>query len=181
MEKKVLTTFEVAKYCNVTMTTVVNWIKAGSLKAYKTKGGHRRIYLNDLLEFLNEYKMPVNIEKNILIVDDDEAIRTGLQKLLEREGYIVNTAADGFQAGILFELNKPTLVILDLVMPGLDGHAVCDYIKCKKETKHTKVIILTGFPSAENVEKAKKVGCDACLSKPIGNDELLREVNKLIS
>ena len=180
MEKKVLTTFEVAKYCNVTMTTVVNWIKAGSLKAYKTKGGHRRIYLNDLLEFLNEYKMPVNIEKSILIVDDDEAIRVGLQKVLQDEGYTVHVAADGFQAGIIFEMKKPTLVILDLVMPGLDGHAVCSYIKNKKDIKHTKVLILTGFLSSENIEKSRKAGADASLAKPVSNENLIQEVKRLI-
>jgi len=88
MSKSVYTTHDVAKYCHVTMTTVVNWIEEGSLKAYKTKGGHRRIKKNDLLEFLRDNNMPISLNQSILVVDDDASIRSGLKKLLEKNGYL---------------------------------------------------------------------------------------------
>lgn len=180
MNKNVFTTYEVANLCNVTMSTVVNWIKDGSLAAYKTKGGHRRIKKEDLVEFANKHNMPIFFNKRMLIVDDDQAIQTGLQRIFEAEGYEVDVASNGFDAGMLLENRKPSIVILDLVMPGLDGFAVCTQIRKNKELKNTKIIVLTGYPSKENIAKAKKAGADKCLAKPIEKESIVAAVRNLL-
>ena len=180
MVKDVFTTYEVAQYCKVTITTVVNWIKDGSLKAYKTKGGHRRIRRADFEEFLRSHNMPVSFQQKILIVDDDYSIQTGLRKLFEGEGYEVDVASNGFEAGILVKEVIPSVVILDLIMPEFDGFAVCELIKKHKELKYIKIIVLTGFPSQENITRAKKAGADKCLAKPIENESILEAVQELI-
>jgi len=180
MVKDVFTTYEIAQYCKVTITTVVNWIKDGSLKAYKTKGGHRRIKRNDFEVFLHKHNMPVSFQQKILIVDDDYSIQTGLRKLFEGEGYEVEVASNGFEAGILVKEFIPTVVILDLIMPEFDGFAVCKLIKKHKELKYIKIIVLTGFPSQENCENAKKAGADTFLAKPIENKLILETVKGLI-
>jgi excisionase family DNA binding protein len=180
MVKDVFTTYEVAQYCKVTITTVVNWIKDGSLVAYKTKGGHRRIKRADFEEFLHKHNMPVSFQQKILVVDDDYSIQSGLKKLFESEGYEVEVASNGFEAGIMVKDFYPSVVILDLIMPEFDGFAVCELIKKHKELKYIKVIVLTGFPSQENIAKAKKVGADKCFAKPIENNQILEAVSSMI-
>jgi len=180
MVKDVFTTYEVAQYCKVTITTVVNWIKDGSLAAYKTKGGHRRIKKSDFEEFLRQHNMPVSFQQKVLIVDDDYSIQTGLRKLFEGDNYEVEVASNGFEAGIMVKEFMPSVVMLDLIMPEFDGFAVCELIKKHKELKYIKVIVLTGFPSQENIARAKKAGADRCFAKPIENKEILEAVNSLI-
>lgn len=180
MVKPILTTYEAAKYSNVTMTTVVNWIKDGSLKAYKTKGGHRRIKTADLLDFLKKYDMPVFINQRILVVDDDVSIQTGLKKVFESHGYEVSIANNGFEAGVLIEMKRPALIVLDLVMPELDGFYVCEFIKKHDHLQDTKIIVLSGYPSQENIEKAKKSGADAFISKPAENRVIIEEARRLL-
>jgi len=180
MSKVVYTTHDVAKMCHVTMTTVVNWIEDGSLVAYKTKGGHRRVKKSDLTTFLKEHNMPLNLSQSVLVVDDDESIRIGLKKLLEKNGYKVNVAANGFEAGMLVEIMRPDLVVLDLVMAGFDGFWVCEKIKSHKALKSTKIIVLSGYPSKENWSNAKKAGANRCLAKPVENEVLLKEIESLL-
>ena len=178
--KEVLTTHEVAKICHVTMTTVVNWIEEGALTAYKTKGGHRRVKKDDLIRFLEEHNMPIALKTNILVVDDEESIRKGFKKLLEKEGYSVDSAGNGFEAGITIERNRPSLVIVDLVMPEFDGFWVCKHIRKLEGLKNMKIIAMTGFPSDANIKKAKQSGANICLAKPIDNKVLLKEIRRLI-
>ena len=180
MGKEIYTTHDVAKFCHVAMTTVVNWIEAGSLKAFKTKGGHRRVKRIDLMSFIKEHKMPISLSQNILVVDDDESIRVALKKMLEQGGYKVNVAANGFEAGMLIEIVRPDLVVLDLVMAGFDGFWVCEKIRSHQFLKSTKIIVLSGYPSKENWANAKKAGANRCLSKPIDGEKLLKEINNLL-
>lgn len=180
MVKEILTTHDVAKWCNIDRKTVVNWIEDGDLKAYRTKGGHRRVRRDDLFEFLMDHKMPVPSHKRILLVDDDEAVRTAFTELFEAQGFEVDTAAEGFEAGVLIQAKKPAIVILDLIMPGMDGFYVCEFIRKQKSLKHTRIIVLTGYPSRENFEKAKKSGANKCIGKPVDNETLLTEVQELI-
>ena len=180
MDKKILTTYEIARYCHVNISTVINWIGDGSLKAYRTKGGHRRVNKNNLIDFLTENGMPSYLHEGILIVDDETAIQEGLKELFENNGYKVDVAGNGFEAGILIEMKRPALLVLDLIMPGLDGFFVCNYVRKLKRLKHTKIIVLTGYPSKENIKKAKIAGANKVILKPVDNDAILNEVMKLI-
>ncbi len=180
MEKEILTSYDVAKYCQVDIKTVANWTADGSLKAYKTKGGHRRIKKDDFVKFLDKYNMPNSLNKKILIVDDDISIRLALKEFFESKEYIVDLADDGFKAGAIFEAKRPDVIILDIIMPGVNGIAACKYIREIEETRSTKIIMLTGYPSKENFRNAKEAGADKCLAKPVKNDALLKEVEKLV-
>ena len=179
MEKKIFTTHDIASLCHVDMKTVINWTKDGSLKAYKTKGGHRRIKKDDLIEFLNKYDMPISLKKSILIVDDDDSLRSALTEYFESKGYIVDETDDGFKAGVIFEAKRPDVVILDLVMPGIDGIKTCENIREIEGVKRTKIILLTGYASKENFKKAEESGADKCIAKPVESDVLFEEVEKL--
>ena len=82
-----------------------------------------------------------------------------------------------FEAGELMQKTKPDLILLDLMMPNIDGFTVCQHIKSNEDTKNINVITMTGYPSDENVERIKKAGAITCLAKPIS----LKDLNKVIS
>jgi excisionase family DNA binding protein len=185
---KVFTVSQACKYCNVSPKTIVNWVEAGYLKAYKTVGGHRRIKKEDLDAFMREHNMPIFEEafqegpKRILVVDDDRIVlETIVQSLEEDEyGYELISASDGFEAGVQLSHFKPDLVILDIMMPDINGYEVCKKIKANPDTKDTKIIVLSGYLDEENFRRMKEYGADCCFSKPLPLDRLKREVATIL-
>jgi len=187
-EKDVLTTFEAAKLCRVSYNTIKNWIKRDLLSAYRTAGGHLRIRGEDLRVFCREHGIPMDekaeaARRKVLIVDDEEAIRVAIQDALGDfpEKLDVFTASDGFEAGTIMEQMRPDIVILDLVMPGMDGFKVCQSIKRSPALGHVKIMVLTGFGSERNVGRATDLGADVCLSKPIDRKVLFDNIQKLLT
>lgn len=173
--KDTFTTFEISQFCNVFITTVANWIDEGKLPAYRTPGGHRRVMRKDLLDFLAKYEMPVpealleSNEKKILVVDDNpetvEMIKQALQK--QNPAYILRTADNGFEAGKQVAVFRPHIVILDVVLPGLDGLQVCQNIRKDPLTSGIHVIIITGHDEKSTREEFHHLGIDAYMEKPL--------------
>lgn len=116
----------------------------------------------------------------ILIVDDDKSVSVGLKEMLEERGFEIDTAKDGFEAGVLAIQKEPSLVILDLKMAGLDGFSTCRLFRENPLLKDVKILILTGYPSQVNKEKILKLGADRCVAKPVERKILLREINTLL-
>src|SRR5580698_7012149 len=124
MNKRTLTTYEIAEYCQVTPRTAIQWVNEGKLKAFRTPGNHSRVTIEDFVDFLNKYKMPVPKElaaslrsdkKRILIVDNDKGIVNSLKLFLTSQKiYEMEVAFDGFEAGEKFASFKPHLVLLDI-------------------------------------------------------------------
>jgi len=187
MNDRLLTTSEVANYCQVTNDGVVKWIKARKLKAYSTPGGHYRIRKSDFKEFLGRYGMPLDPEffseekKRILIVDDEPTILDVLtQALGDLATYQVTSARDGYEAGLKIGTFRPDLVILDVMMPQMNGIEVCKRIKANPDTETIKIVAITGHPEEGNLDKAYRSGADLCLIKPLQMDHLRREVSRLL-
>ena len=185
---EILTVSQAGKYCNVSPKTVINWIDAGHIKAYKTVGGHRRIKKEDLDKFLKERGMPLPEEprseerKKILVVDDDRIIVETIVQALEEDeyGYEMISAADGFEAGLQVSHFKPDLLILDIMMPDINGYEVCQKIKSNPETRDTKIIVLSAYLDDEAFKRMKEYGADACFSKPLPLEQLKFEVARLL-
>jgi len=118
-------------------------------------------------------------EKNrILVVDDEEALRTVLSTELSSEGYEVNTAADGSEAIELVKDNNYDLVLLDIKMPNVDGFEVLKYIKGGKPD--VKVIMLTGFADLKNAIESKRLGAEDFVSKPYDLVDLLTTIERVL-
>lgn len=185
---EILTVSQASKLCGVSLKTVTNWIEAGHIKAYKTVGGHRRIRKEDLYNFMAEHKIPLpqdektDNRRKILIVDDDRIIVETLVLGLEEDehGYEVISAGDGFEAGMQLNHFRPDLVILDIMMPDINGYEVCKKIKNNPESRHIKVIVLSAYLDEENFKKMKTFGADACFSKPLPLPQLKEEVARLL-
>jgi len=185
---EILTVSQASKYCRVSSKTIINWIDGGYIKAYKTVGGHRRIKKEDLDQFLKEKGMPLPDEakteerKKILVVDDDKIIvETIVQSLEEDEfGYEMISASDGFEAGLQVNHFKPDLLILDIMMPDINGYEVCQKVKSNPETKNTKIVVLSAYLDDDAFKQMKEYGADACFSKPLPLEQLKVEVAKLL-
>ncbi len=119
----------------------------------------------------------------ILIVDDELAMRTLLKEILEEfedKGVELLTANNGEVAIESIKAEKPELVILDLVMPGMNGFEVCNTLKNKFGMKDTYIMMLTTDGMEYNKQKAKDVGADIFLTKPFDPDELIKDVSKIL-
>src|SRR5579862_4822738 len=118
--------------------------------------------------------------ERILIVDDEMAARTALATLLRREGFEVRDASDGPSALAACATFRPDLILLDIVMPGMDGFEVCRRIKAAPETRLTPVVLITGLTATEDRIKGINAGADDFLCKPIDLNELLARCRSLL-
>lgn len=178
--KLYLTPSQVANLFMVTAAAVRLWAKKGELKALMTPGGHRRFLKTDMLEFARSRNLQLKeIKSNkqrVLIIDDDKQFSGYLLKLLGKysEQFDVYVANDCFDAGIKVAEFQPDIVLLDLMMPGLDGFQVCQRLMSSKYGKSIRVIAMTGYPTLENIEQILAAGAEACLCKPIDSERLLK-------
>lgn len=154
-KKKGYSTFEISKICGVYPTTVINWINQGKLKAYSTPGGHHRVTKDELIRFLREYNFPIPPEleekKKVFIVDDDEIFRETLYKAFSKKAdlFEIYQYCDGYEALIAVGKNKPDLMIVDILMPKMDGLTLIKKIKENKELSDIKIFVVSG----ENIEE----------------------------
>jgi two-component system, OmpR family, alkaline phosphatase synthesis response regulator PhoP len=116
----------------------------------------------------------------ILIVDDTETMRLYEHMLLSGQGYDLEMAENGVQALDKIKVFKPDLVLLDIMMPEMDGIECCRRIKSNNETKHTKVVIVTTKSEYGKVKEAFAAGCDDYVTKPINRTELLSKMSELL-
>lgn len=188
MPGKYFTTFEASRLLGVSLPTIVNWIKAGRLKAHKTPGGHRRIAREDLLHFLRVYEMPIPEELaeqearpfRVLAVDDDPDERDLLRAVLEGAGYVVEVAANGFEAGLLVGAFKPDAVVMDLMMPAMDGFSALVALRRREETADIPVIACTGLSDPASRQRVIAAGFDGHVVKPYEHEELLGMLARLL-
>lgn len=182
------TVYTASQYCNVSSKTIINWIDAGHIKAYRTVGGHRRIKREDLEHFMRQQGIPIPDpapdaqRKRILVVDDDPIIVESIVQALEEDefNYEVISAADGFEAGLQVNHFNPHLMILDIMMPDIKGNEVCRKIKSNEATRDTKIIVLSAYLDEAKFKEMKEYGADVCFSKPLPLPQLKQEVARLL-
>ncbi len=184
--QEILTIPQAARYCAVNRMSMWRWVKSGYIPASVTPGGHHRIHVEDLSAFLRERGMyPLARKhfprKKILIVDDDSHIRRILTRTLTGQGFETENATDGFEAGFKIIQFKPDLLILDLIMPGIDGFEVCRSVRKNPATAHIKILAYTGYSTVENREQILKAGADAFFVKPAERSTLLESIKKLLN
>lgn len=187
MPEKIYTTYQIGKFCQVNIRTVIRWIETGKLKAYSTPGGHRRVKWSDLITFLTQNRMPIPQEleeakrKKILVVDDDldflDIVTKMLQGIPDAE---IRTTSSGFDAGVLVAEWLPDLILLDFIMPDLDGFEVTRKIKSNPRLKKIPIIAVTSITDPGELEKVKNSGVDTLATKPIESTSFLKKVDRFI-
>lgn len=180
-QRTYLTPQEVAERLMVSPVTVRQWAQKGLLSAIVTPGGHRRFLREEVSRFAKDYGMaPGHEALSVLIVEDDRQFARYLEELLAGlvEGVVIDIALDGFEAGRKVQAMCPAVVLLDLMMPGLDGFEVCAQLKADVHTHDVRIIAMTGHGTDENIARILKAGAECCLTKPIDKASLIEALRK---
>jgi DNA-binding response OmpR family regulator len=118
--------------------------------------------------------------KKILIVDDEPNIIVPLQFLMEKSGYQVLIAQSGEEALESVSKNRPDLILLDIMLPGIDGYEVCEILRLNPEWKDTKIIFLTAKGREVDIAKGMVLGADEYITKPFSNQQIIDCVKRLL-
>ena len=187
MPEKIYTTYQIGKFCQVNIRTVIRWIETGKLKAYSTPGGHRRVKWSDLIFFLTQNQMPIPREleeakkKKILIIDNDlEFLVKATKFLLTIPDSEVMTASSGFNAGIVVAEWLPDMILLNFLIPDLDGFEAIKKIRENTRLKKILVVAVTYSQGTEETNRIKNSGIDSVIPKPIDREGFLKKINRLL-
>jgi DNA-binding response OmpR family regulator len=120
------------------------------------------------------------LSQSVLVVDDEPMARTLLRLMLVRAGFEVSEAEDGYDALEKIEAEIPDLIILDVMMPGMDGFSVCRAVRESTRTAALPVIMLSAKTDLESVNRGLRAGANKYLTKPISPDELTRQVRSIL-
>ena len=184
--KQVFTTGEAADVCKVSQQTIIRCFDCGRLKGFRVPGSRfRRIPREELLRFMRENNIPTDIleggKKRILVVDDDEQIVELFVDVLTRDGrFDVRTASTGYDAGVLTQQFRPDLMILDYMLPDINGNVVCKTVRQNPDLANMKIIIVSGVVKQDEIDDLMKVGADEFVKKPFNLEKLLARVGELL-
>ena len=184
--KQVFTTGEAAEICKVSQQTIIRCFDSGRLNGFRVPGSRfRRIPRIELLRFMKANEIPTDqlesTRKRVLVVDDDEQIVELFLDVLGRDDrFEVQAAQTGYDAGLLTEQFKPHLILLDYMLPDINGNVVCDRIRDNPDLAHTKIIIVSGVVRPEEIDALLKSGADEFVKKPFNISELVERVAELL-
>ena len=183
-EQKAYTTFEAAKICHVTHHSIKNWIKQGLIKASRTPGGHYRILEEDLDSFREEYDMFPRAKgsgkKRVMIVDDSPDALALMEKALSDEGFELIKVSNATEVGLKAAQLIPDLILLDFLMPEVNGFEVCKALRANDQTRNIPIMAVTCLTKERDIERIFSCGADEYLAKPFKIDHLLEKVRELV-
>lgn len=177
--KTVFTTGEAAKICKVSQQTIIRCFDNGSLKGFRVPGSRfRRIPREQLYAFMKENGIPTEAlesgKRKILIVDDDEDLVDLMQDAFARDGrFDIKTANNGFGAGMLVKEFRPDLVVLDVMLPDINGKEVCQRVRNDPTMKTVKIICISGMVEQDKIADLRAAGADDFMNKPFAVDVLV--------
>jgi two-component system response regulator VicR len=182
---------EVARYCGVSLQTVISWLQKGRLR--KTEGDQGPlIRTEDLVNFMHQNHLAIPAELlsessntashqnlRILVVDEDKPTANAIERVFRNMGLEVVQVNNGFDASVTYIRRKPDLMTLDLKLEGMGGIELIEHLRATQTHRAKILVISDSMPSL--MAKAKAAGADAVLSKPFDNDSLRRAVRILLN
>ncbi|GBD36278.1 DNA-binding response regulator MtrA [bacterium HR36] len=182
--KQVFTTGEAAKICKVSQQTIIRCFDNGQLKGFRVPGSRfRRIPRDALYKFMKEHGIPTDAlesgKRKILVVDDDPDLVELISRVLEKDGrFEVKVARNGFDAGMLVKEYQPDLIVLDVMLPDINGREVCRRIRADSNLADVKIICISGMVEQDKVQELKKAGANDFLHKPFEIEQLVERICK---
>jgi excisionase family DNA binding protein len=180
--KDLYTTGEAAEVCKVSQQTIIRCFDSGRLQGFRIPGSKfRRIPRQNLVKFMKENDIPLdNLEsgkKKILVVDDDAEIVELIVDVLVRDGrFDIKTASSGYEAGISTQQFRPDLILLDYMLPDVNGNIVCQTIRENPEFENIKIIIVSGVVKQDEIDQLLKSGAEDFIKKPFNITELTDKI-----
>ena len=185
--KDVYTTGEAAEICKVSQQTIIRCFDAGRLGGFRVPGSKfRRIPRDALVKFMKDNGIPLdNLDsgrRKVLVVDDDAEIVELFVDVLTRDGrFEVKTAASGYDAGVLTQEFNPDLMILDYMLPDINGNVVCKTVRANPALSGIKIIIVSGVVNQDEIDELLKAGADEFVKKPFNIEKLLARIGELLT
>jgi len=177
--KQVYTTGEAAKICKVSQQTIIRCFDNGQLKGFRVPGSRfRRIPRDALYKFMKDNGIPTDAlesgKRKVLLVDDDPDLVEMMTKVLEEDGrFEVRVAHNGFDAGMMVKEYRPDLIVLDVMLPDINGKEVCQRVRADNTLEGVKVICISGMVEEDKVHELREAGADDFLQKPFEIEELI--------
>ncbi len=184
--KTVFTTGEAAKICKVSQQTIIRCFDNGSLKGFRVPGSRfRRIPRDQLFSFMKDNGIPTdaleNGKKKILIVDDEQDLVELMADAFARDGrFEIRTANNGFDAGMQVKEFRPDIVVLDVMLPDINGREVCQRVRSDSALDSVKIICISGMIEQDKVADLRAAGADDFVQKPFTIDRLIERVCDLL-
>ena len=177
--KTVFTTGEAAKICKVSQQTIIRCFDNGTLKGFRVPGSRfRRIPRDQLYAFMKDNGIPTDAlesgKRKVLIVDDDEELVELMVDVFARDGrFDIKTANNGFDAGMQVREFRPDLVVLDVMLPDINGKEVCQRVRSDNTLEAVKIICISGMIEQDKIADLRQAGADDFMNKPFSVDRLL--------
>jgi excisionase family DNA binding protein len=184
--KTVFTTGEAAKICKVSQQTIIRCFDSGQLKGFRVPGSRfRRIPRNELYQFMRENGIPTDAlesgKRKILVVDDDLELVELITDVLDKDGrFEVRSVNNGFDAGMMVKEYHPDLLVLDVMLPDINGKEVCQRVRSDATMDDVKIICISGMVEQDKIEDLRASGADDFLQKPFEVEQLVDRICQLL-
>lgn len=184
--KTVFTTGEAAKICKVSQQTIIRCFDNGTLKGFRVPGSRfRRIPRDQLFSFMRDNGIPTdaleNGKKKLLIVDDEQDLVDLMADAFGRDGrFEIRTANNGFDAGMQVKEFRPDMVVLDVMLPDINGREVCQRVRSDNTLDSVKIICISGMIEPDKVGDLRAAGADDFVQKPFTVERLIERVCDLL-
>jgi two-component system, OmpR family, response regulator len=184
--KAVYTTGEAAEVCNLSQQTIIRCFDNGQLDGFRVPGSKfRRIPHDKLIKFMEENHIPLDLLSDnkirVLVVDDDPEIINLFVDVLNSDGrFDVAIAQTGFDAGVQAQEFRPDIIILDYMLPDINGNVVCRTIRGRPELADIKIIVISGAINRPEVDDLMAAGANEYIKKPFNIEQVIDRMVKLV-
>ena len=184
--KTVFTTGEAAKICKVSQQTIIRCFDNGQLKGFRVPGSRfRRIPREMLYKFMKDNGIPTDAlesgKRKVLLVDDDLDLVELMTRVIEEDGrFEVRIASNGFDAGMMVKEYRPDIIVLDVMLPDINGKEVCHRVRADPALEDVRILCISGMIEEDKIQELRLSGADDFMHKPFEIDYLVERMCQLL-
>jgi excisionase family DNA binding protein len=184
--KTVFTTGEAAKICKVSQQTIIRCFDNGQLKGFRVPGSRfRRIPREALYKFMKDNSIPTDAlesgKRKVLLVDDDVDLVDIMTKVIEEDGrFEVRIASNGFDAGMMVKDYRPDIIVLDVMLPDINGKEVCQRVRADAALEDVRILCISGMVEDDKIQELRLAGADFFMHKPFEVEKLIDQMCGLL-
>ncbi len=184
--KDVFTTGEAAKICKVSQQTIIRCFDSGQLRGFRVPGSRfRRIPRAELYQFMKDNQIPTDAlesgKRKVLVVDDDVELVELITEVLMRDGrFEARSVNNGFDAGMMVKEYRPELIVLDVMLPDINGREVCQRVRGDSTMDSVRIICISGMVEDDKIDDLRAAGANDFMHKPFEIEQLVDRMCQLL-